>query len=78
MLAGWTGPEVEINALFPRGRVTSPKVRAFIDFLVERFSVDVDYMQAMCPNARPPQAREARVSKPAPAIVPDPAELAVA
>ena len=78
VLAGWTGPEVEINALFPRGRVTSPKVRAFIDFLVERFSVDVDYMQAMCPNARPPQARESRVSKPAPAIVPDPAELAVA
>ena len=78
VLAGWTGPAVEINALFPRGRVTSPKVRAFVDFLVERFSVDVDYMQAMCPNARPPLARESRAAKPAPAIVPDPAELAVA
>ena len=78
MLAGWTGPAVDNNALFPRGRVTSPKVRAFVDFLVERFSVDVDYMQAMCPNARPPLARESRAAKPAPANVPGPAELAVA
>jgi DNA-binding transcriptional LysR family regulator len=52
VLAGWTGPDYELNALFPRGQVTSPKVRAFIDFLVERFNTDADYMQVLCPDAR--------------------------
>ena len=53
VLAGWTGPELELNALFPRGQVTSPKVRAFVDFLVERLNLDADYMQTLCPNLRP-------------------------
>src|SRR5690606_26015897 len=52
VLAGWTGPEYELNALFPRGQVTSPKIRAFVDFLVERLSFDSDYMQVLCPDAR--------------------------
>ncbi|WP_370565816.1 LysR family transcriptional regulator [Luteimonas salinilitoris] len=52
VLAGWTGPEFELNAVFPRGQVTSPKVRAFVDFLVERLSFDADYMQILCPDAR--------------------------
>src|SRR3546814_19838549 len=50
VLAGWTGPELELNALFPRGQVTSPKVRAFGDFLVERLNLDADYMMTLCPN----------------------------
>ena len=49
MLAGWTGPEVDLNAVFPRGRTLSPKVRAFVDFLVERLSSNADYMMAQCP-----------------------------
>lgn len=49
VLAGWTGPEVDLNAVFPRGRVVSPKVRAFVDFLVERLSSNADYMMAQCP-----------------------------
>src|SRR3546814_6620718 len=36
----------------PRGQVTSPKIRAFVDFLVERLSFDSDYMQVLCPDAR--------------------------
>ena len=52
VLAGWTGPEYEFSAVFPRGRVASPKVRAFVDFLVERLNFDVDYMQAVCPNRK--------------------------
>jgi DNA-binding transcriptional LysR family regulator len=52
VLAGWTGPEYEFNAVFPRGRVQSPKVRAFVDFLVERLNFDADYMQVLCPNVR--------------------------
>src|SRR5690606_13618094 len=52
VLAGWTGPEYDLNALFPRGQVTSPKIRAFVDFLVERLSFDSDYMQVLCPDAR--------------------------
>ena len=49
VLAGWTGPEVDLNAVFPRGRTMSPKVRAFVDFLVERLSSNADYMMAQCP-----------------------------
>ena len=51
VLAGWTGTTAEVNAVFPRGQGKSPKVRAFVDFLIERLSVDVDYMTALCPNA---------------------------
>jgi DNA-binding transcriptional LysR family regulator len=52
VLAGWTGPELDFNAVFPRGQVQSPKVRAFVDFLVERLNFDADYMQELCPNRR--------------------------
>ena len=52
VLAGWTGPQFDFNAVFPRGRVQSPKVRAFVDFLVERLNMDADYMQLLCPAAR--------------------------
>jgi hypothetical protein len=50
VLGGWVGPEVDFNAVFTRGRVPSPKVRAFVDFLVERLSFDVNYMQKSCPS----------------------------
>ncbi|UHQ19087.1 LysR substrate-binding domain-containing protein [Lysobacter sp. KIS68-7] len=40
VLPAWSGPEFELNAVFPRGRVQSPKVRAFVDFLVERLVLD--------------------------------------
>ncbi|MEL1265798.1 LysR family transcriptional regulator [Pseudoxanthomonas putridarboris] len=49
VLAGWAGQEYEFNAVFPRGHVQSPKVRAFVDFLVERMKFDVDYMMEHCP-----------------------------
>ena len=52
VLAGWTGPEYEFNAVFPRGQTTSPKVRAFVDFLVERLNFDADYMQVLCPDRK--------------------------
>ncbi|KRG69998.1 LysR family transcriptional regulator [Pseudoxanthomonas dokdonensis] len=50
VLAGWTGPEYELNAVFPQGHVQSPKVRAFVDFLVERVNLDVDVMENLCPS----------------------------
>lgn len=52
VLAGWTGPEYEMNAVFPRGQVQSPKVRAFVDFLVERINLEADYMMELCPNRK--------------------------
>ena len=52
VLAGWTGPEMDFNAVFPRGRVQSPKVRAFVDFLVERLNFDADYMHVLCPDMK--------------------------
>jgi DNA-binding transcriptional LysR family regulator len=50
VLAGWSGQEFEFNAVFPRGQVQSPKVRAFVDFLVERLNFDANYMQVLCPD----------------------------
>ncbi len=50
VLAGWVGPELDFNAVFPRGQVTSPKVRAFVDFLLERLNFDADYMHVLCPD----------------------------
>jgi len=58
MLAGWTGPEMDFNAVFPRGRVPSPKVRAFVDFLVERLNFDADFMHVLCPDNQPCKAAE--------------------
>ena len=48
VLAGWRGADYDLNALFPRGQVQSPKVRAFVDFLVERLNFDETYMQVFC------------------------------
>lgn len=46
VLAGWRGMDVDIYAVFPRGHVQSPKVRAFIDFLLERLDFDESFMRA--------------------------------
>ena len=81
VLAGWSGPSFDFNALFPRGRVQSPKVRAFVDFLVERLNFDADYMKVMCDDGlRCHQLAEAaamaeataagRAPPPAPAAMP--------
>jgi len=61
VLAGWTGVDLDFNAVFPRGHVTSPKVRAFVDFLVERLCFDADYMQALCPDMRCPDSQRKTV-----------------
>ena len=52
VLAGWSGPDHDFNAVFAGGRLVSPKVRVFVDFLVEKFNFDTHYMQLQCPNAR--------------------------
>ena len=49
VLAGWSGGEYELNAVFPRGHSQSPKVRAFVDFLLERLNLEIDYMSEHCP-----------------------------
>jgi len=53
VLGGWVGPELELNAVFAGGRVLSPKVRAFVDFLVERLDGDTMFMQRTCPDMCP-------------------------
>jgi DNA-binding transcriptional LysR family regulator len=40
LLPAWAGPQAELNAVFPRDRVLPPKVRVFIDFLVERLGFE--------------------------------------
>ena len=68
VLAGWTGPEYEFNAVFPRGHVQSPKVRAFVDFLVERMKFDVDYMMEHCPVYLKQQAEARAAAEAAPEL----------
>ena len=63
VLAGWTGPELDCSAVFPRGRMQSPKVRAFVDFLVERLNFEADYMHMLCPNQ--PLPNKAKTGSPA-------------
>jgi DNA-binding transcriptional LysR family regulator len=38
VLPGWVGRCPELHAVFPRGRVQQPKLRAFVDFLVSSLS----------------------------------------
>ena len=58
VLAGWVGADLELNAVFLGGRMLSPKVRAFVDFLVERLNFDLDFMMAKCPAMLAEQARK--------------------
>ena len=53
VLEGWTGQELDFNPVFKRGQVQSPKVRAFVDSLVERLNFDADYMHGLCPDRKP-------------------------
>ena len=39
VLAAWKGPDMELNALFLGGRVLSPKIRAFVDFMAEKMEM---------------------------------------
>jgi DNA-binding transcriptional LysR family regulator len=55
VLAHWRGPDVDLHALFPRGQVQSPKVRAFVDFLVERLRVNENYMRALSDDTPRPE-----------------------
>ena len=52
VLAGWTGPDYDFSAVFAGGGMVSPKVRAFVDFLVEKLNLDANYMLLQCPTAK--------------------------
>lgn len=41
VLPDYTAPERQLNLLYLRERQTAPKLRSFIDFVVERFGADV-------------------------------------
>jgi DNA-binding transcriptional LysR family regulator len=74
VLAGWSGPELDFNAVFTRGAVPSPKVRAFVDFLVERLNFDADYMRVLCPD----MARDAVCESMSAGLATDDARIAMA
>lgn len=40
ILEDWSGPEVELAAVFPGGQLVSPKVRTFVDFVAERLRLE--------------------------------------
>lgn len=57
VLPGWEGPTIDLHAVFPRGQGKSPKVRAFIDYMVERLNFDMQYMEEICPHGKCAEAR---------------------
>ena len=63
VLGGWRGLDYDFNAVFPRGQVQSPKVRAFVDFLVERLNFDESYMQVFCEDTERCQHLAAAAAK---------------
>jgi DNA-binding transcriptional LysR family regulator len=48
VLNSWVGPTVDLNAVFPPGRMHAPKVRAFVDFLSENLRIDTVAMRILC------------------------------
>jgi hypothetical protein len=52
VLAAWSGPDTELNAVFPGGRVLSPKVRVFVDFMAEKMEMQCVFarMGGECPE----------------------------
>lgn len=48
VLVGWIGFEVDFNVVFVGGWLVLLKVCVFVDFLVEKFNFDVNYMLVQC------------------------------
>lgn len=49
VLAAWAGPGADLNAVFPQGRSSSPKVRAFLDFITESWDIAGSLASATTP-----------------------------
>lgn len=60
VLDGWEGPEVELNAVFPAGTLVPPKVRTFVDFVVERMRLE----SLSSPDAWPPTQSRVATGEP--------------
>jgi len=48
LLNPWSGPAVDLNAVFPPGRMQTPKVRAFVDYLSENLKLDRAALRILC------------------------------
>jgi DNA-binding transcriptional LysR family regulator len=66
VLCDWMPPPTGIHAVYPHGRHLSAKVRAFIDFLVERYGVQPEWevarLEALARHPRP-AASSGRISE---------------
>lgn len=77
VLSAWAGPTVDVNAVFPPGRMHTPKVRAFVDFLSEHLQLHHAALRILCFQAATEecsacgqQAQAPEASPPAAAAVP--------
>jgi LysR family transcriptional regulator for bpeEF and oprC len=48
LLNPWSGPSVDLNAVFPPGRMQTPKVRAFVDYLSQNLQLDRAALRILC------------------------------
>lgn len=53
VMEGWRGPQLDLHAVFPRGRMMTPKVRAFIDFMVEQMAPSASVTDMARPRPKP-------------------------
>ncbi len=67
VIPAWSSEPIELNAVFPHGRVLSPKVRAFVDFLAERLT-DAEALSSLPSCALERAALESSCRAPAPSI----------
>lgn len=69
ILDDWEGPEIELYAVFPGGQLISPKVRTFVDFVVEQMRVKmlIPSCQEPLPASPVPAAEDAAEPMDAPA-----------
>lgn len=65
VLGSWHGPDVTLNAVYVGGRVLSPKVRAFVDFVAEDVHVKCRSMECIEAASQPQQAVAAEAIGPA-------------
>jgi DNA-binding transcriptional LysR family regulator len=48
LLSPWSGASVDLNAVFPPGRMHTPKVRAFVDYLSQNLQLDRAALRILC------------------------------
>jgi DNA-binding transcriptional LysR family regulator len=78
VLNPWVGPTLELNAVFPPGRMHAPKVKAFVDFLSENLKIEAAAMRILCFQVMKEECEAEAARTGATGIAAEPGDVAVA